>query len=189
MRRNDEARLFSALSNLVVRTACRALHRRVLVDARGLRLWYAVMIPWNGIRKINRAIIATAMSRASPSATGAEPVRSPRRCRRSDDPCAIQGFATEGGAAHWVAPQKAAVPTVRAGAPVAYSIERGGVMRAALKHEEAPAWRADPRSTALIKAAVAEACAPALIALGALLTVVWSGALLWLAVWALLVLV
>ena len=64
---------------------------------------------------------------------------------------------------------------------------RGAVITAALNHEERAALRADAAlSPVVIKAALAEACAPALIALGGLLTVLWSGTLVWLALRALL---
>jgi hypothetical protein len=63
-------------------------------------------------------------------------------------------------------------------------------MTAALNHEERAALHADATlSPVVIKAALAEACAPALIALGGLLTVLWIGTLLWLALLALLALV
>jgi hypothetical protein len=66
-------------------------------------------------------------------------------------------------------------------------VVRGAVITAALHHEERAALRADAAlSPPVIKAALAEACAPALIALGGLLTVLWSGTLVLLALRALL---
>jgi hypothetical protein len=63
-------------------------------------------------------------------------------------------------------------------------------MTTALNHEECAALRADAApSPVVIKAALAEARALTLIALGGLLTVLWVGTLLWLALLALLALV